>query len=126
MARITIEVGGEQFDATLDEQAAPETVRKILASLPIEASADTWGEEIYFAIPVEAEAENSQEVVAVGDLGYWPPGSAFCIFFGRTPMSPSEEEIVPASAVNLIGTIEDPEALKKHRAGEPVRITAAG
>jgi len=125
MAGIKIQVGDEQFDATLDEQSAPETVRQILAALPIEAAARTWGEEIYFDIPVAMGEENAVETVRKGDLGYWPAGQCFCIFFGMTPMSASEDQIKPASAVNPIGRIENADALKQHGAGEPVRITLA-
>ena len=125
MARIKIRVGDEEFDATLTEEGAPGTVAKILEALPIEATAMTWGEEIYFEIPVQAGGENGREIVSKGDLGYWPAGNAFCIFFGKTPMSESEEEIRPASAVNPIGTIENPDALKKHGDGELVRISLA-
>ena len=123
MAKIRIQVGDEEFDATLTEETAPETVRKILAALPIESMAKTWGEEIYFEIPVTIGAENARETVSKGDLGYWPAGECFCIFFGKTPMTTSEDDIKPASAVNVIGRIENPDALKNHRAGEPVRIT---
>ena len=63
--------------------------------------------------------------VRKGDLGYWPAGNCFCIFYGRTPMSPSEEEIVPASAVNVIGSIENPDGLKSHTSGEAVSIRLA-
>lgn len=125
MARIRIEVGGEEFDGVLTEDSAPETVGEILDALPLEATARTWGEEIYFEIPVQVGPENGRETVSKGDLGYWPAGSAFCIFYGLTPMSQSEEEIVPASAVNPIGRIENAEALKKHGAGEKVRVTLA-
>lgn len=124
MAKIKIQVGDEEFAATLDEQSAPETVRKILDALPIETTASTWGEEIYFSIPVDAALENGVETVRVGDLGYWPDGSAFCIFFGKTPVTASLDEIKPASAVTPIGRIENAEKLKKHSAGETVRITA--
>lgn len=125
MAKIKIRVGDEEFDASLTEQGAPETVKRILAALPIEATAMTWGEEIYFEIPVTMDEENAVETVKKGDLGYWPAGTCFCIFFGRTPLTRSEDEIKPASAVNVIGRIENADALKKHHAGEPVRITAA-
>jgi len=125
MAKIRILVGDEEFDATLDEQKAPETVRRILEALPIEGRANTWGEEIYFQIPVSMGEENAVETVSVGDLGYWPSGECFCIFFGKTPMTTSLEAIKPASAVNPIGRIENPERLKSHRSGETVRITAA-
>ncbi len=68
-------------------------------------SLNTWGDEIYFSIPINSPLdETSKEVVEIGDLGYWPPGSAFCIFFGVTPISNSSK-IVPASAVNVIGKI---------------------
>ncbi|RPH36733.1 hypothetical protein EHM92_04005 [bacterium] len=71
-----------------------------------EARANRWGGEIYFAIPVEAGVETGAcEVVQAGEIGYWPPGSAFCIFFGRTPASEGEE-IRAASAVNIVGRIE--------------------
>ena len=119
---ITITVGGDEFEATLEEEAAPATVEAIRQALPIEGTAKTWGEEIYFTIPVDVGRENGQETVEVGDLGYWPAGNAFCIFYGKTPMSPNESEIVPASAVNPIGRIEAPERLKGHETGETVRL----
>jgi len=125
MTKIKVQVGGEVFDAELDEDAAPQTVRKILDALPIESVVKRWGDEIYFDIPVTAGPENPQEKVRKGELGYWPVGEAFCIFFGKTPMSESEDEIIPASAVNLIGRIENSDALKRHAAGEIVRIAVA-
>jgi hypothetical protein len=71
---------------------------------------------------VEAGAENPKEVVEMGDLGYWPPGSAFCIFFGRTPASRGDE-IRPASPVNVVGRISgDPRIFKKVRGGEKVTL----
>jgi uncharacterized protein len=74
--------------------------------LPIQADFNTWGDEIYFAIPVTAELDDSaREVVEIGDLGFWPPGKAFCIFFGQTPMS-KPGEIRPASAVNIVGQVK--------------------
>lgn len=81
------------------------TARKVAAALPISASFNTWGEEIYFTIPVDAELdESAREVVEMGDLGYWPTGKAFCIFFGQTPLS-KQGKIIPASAVNIIGKV---------------------
>lgn len=103
----------------------PETAEAIWEVLPIEARANTWGDEIYFGIPVKQGAENPREVVGLGDLAYWPPGNAFCIFFGKTPMSRGDE-IRPASAVNVFGTVEgDPEVFKKVRSGDKVRIERA-
>jgi len=101
------------------------TAEAIAAALPLHASANTWGEEIYFSIPVDCEPENGQVVVELGDLGYWPPGTAFCIFFGRTPASRGDE-IRPASAVNVFGKIEgDPTVFKSVPAGAAVSIEKA-
>jgi hypothetical protein len=81
------------------------TARQIAAALPISTSFNTWGDEIYFSIPVEATLEDTaQDVVQIGDLAYWPPGRAFCIFFGQTPMS-QPGKIMPASAVNVVGKV---------------------
>jgi len=125
MARILVRVGDEEFEGELTEDTAPQTVQKILDVLPLEATTNTWGEEIYFEIPVEMGEENSKETVSKGDLGYWPSGSAFCIFYGITPMSQNEQDIVPASPVNPIGRIENAEALKKHGAGETIHVSLA-
>ena len=102
-----------------------ETARKIADALPIEAAASTWGDEIYFAIPVSCGEENPKQVVELGDLAYWPPGTAFCIFFGPTPASQGDE-IRPASGVNVIGRVEgDPTVFKPVPSGETVRIEKA-
>jgi len=102
-----------------------QTARKIAEALPITARANTWGDEVYFSIPVECAPEEPKEVVELGDLGYWPPGTAFCIFFGPTPASQGNE-IRPASAVNIIGRVrDDAKAFKAVRAGAPVRIEEA-
>jgi hypothetical protein len=118
--RIITPSAGE-VNAELTEES-PMTVRAIWDALPIEARANTWGDEIYFSIPVKMGAENPREVVEMGDLGYWPPGNAFCIFFGPTPASRGDE-IRPASPVNVIGRVEgDPLVFKKVRSGERVAI----
>ncbi len=124
--QIVIDVGGEQFSAHLSESRAPETVQRILEALPLRAAARTWGAEIYFEIPVEAGEENAVAAVQKGDLAYWPQGRCFCIFYGKTPMSSSEDVIVPASPVNVVGAIDDYEALRDHGAGEEVAIRLAG
>jgi len=120
---IRITAGSVELKGELNDS---ETAKAIAQALPIEAQGNTWGDEIYFAIPVSCGVEDPQEVVAMGDLAYWPPGSAFCIFFGRTPASEGDE-IRPASAVNVIGRVDgDATALKAVRSGETVRIEAAG
>ncbi len=88
----------------------------------MEESANVWGDEIYFRIPVALAEENAQEVVELGDLGYWPPGNAFCIFFGPTPVSRGNE-IRPASPVNVFGKVEgDPSVFKRVTGGTPVLV----
>lgn len=110
--------------AELSEDS-PETVKAFIRALPITGRANLWGDEIYFNIPVEAPPENGKTVVELGDIAYWPPGNAFCIFFGPTPMSRGDE-IRPASAVNVFGKISgDPKVFKKVANGEEVRIESA-
>ena len=100
--RIAIRIGTLSMEAELNETP---TAQKIAAALPLRATFNTWGDEIYFAIPVDADLDDSaQDVVELGDLGYWPPGKAWCIFFGQTPVSQSGK-IMPASAVNVIGKV---------------------
>ncbi len=119
---ITITAGSATVEATLNDSL---TAVQIWDSLPIEASASTWGDEIYFGITVEGTEDPDHEVVELGDLGYWPPGSAFCMFFGPTPMS-TGDEIRPASAVNVIGRMSgDIDALKSVPSGASVLIERA-
>ncbi len=120
--RIKITAGEVEAFAELNDTDLAET---IWGALPIEASASTWGDEIYFEIPVSATNETPQETVDMGDLGYWPPGSAMCIFFGPTPMSQGDE-IRPASPVTVWGKIEgDPTVFKSVAAGEQISVTRA-
>ena len=119
---ITIIAGAVEVSAELNDTNAAEAVWN---ALPFSASGNTWGDEIYFRIPVAAEPEDLQEVVDFGDLAYWPPGSAFCIFFGPTPASRGNE-IRPASAVAVIGRITgDPAQLRQVSAGTTVSVTQA-
>ena len=112
---IAIRVGSLELKGVLNDTP---TGRKIAGVLPLKSSFNTWGDEIYFPIPVEADLEKTaREEVEVGDLGYWPAGNAFCIFFGPTPMS-REGKIIPASAVNIIGKVLDDAALLKGAMGE--------
>jgi len=102
------------------------TAAKIWDSLPFKEAVHVWGDEIYFTIPVNTSIEKEAlEVVVNGDLGYWPTGAAFCIFFGSTPIS-REGEIRPASAVNVFGKIEgDTSILKKVLPGNEVLVEKA-
>ncbi len=119
---ITITAGDVVVAAELNDTIGGQAVA---AALPIDASASTWGEEIYFAIDVDFQPEATQAAVELGDLGYWPPGSAFCMFFGQTPMS-TVDEIRPASPVGVIGRMTgDLEPLKAVPSGASVTIQKA-
>lgn len=114
---IRITAGGVSAQALLNDGA---TAARIWAALPIEAQASTWGDEIYFDIGLDCASESPREVVEIGDLAFWPPGHAFCIFFGPTPASRGAE-IRPASAVNVVGrVVGDATVFRKVRAGARV------
>jgi len=117
--KIRITAGQVTATATLTENG---TAAAIWEALPIEARGSTWGDEIYFSIPVQRAEEDARETVELGDLGYWPPGTAFCIFFGPTPASRGDE-IRPASPVNVFGRVDgDPLAFKQVASGSRVRL----
>ena len=99
--RIRIKAGTVEAVAELNDT---DTAQAIWEALPIKGRANLWGDEIYFSIPVSVELEAGQELVNVGDLGYWPPGKGFCIFFGQTPMSEGEQPR-PASPVTVFGQV---------------------
>lgn len=123
MRKIRITAATVACDATLNTS---QTANAIWNALPIEARGSTWGDEIYFSIPVTCAPESPQEIVAAGDLGYWPPGSAFCIFFGPTPASHGSE-IRPASPVNVFGRIDgDPTVFKAVRSSSKVKVERVG
>lgn len=119
---IKITAGTVSAEATLNDSR---TARAIWDALPIEAKAQTWGDEIYFAIGVDEAEDSAKAVVELGDLGYWPPGKAFCIFFGPTPASQGDE-IRPASPVNVVGNVKgDAREFKRVRSGTRVVIERA-
>ena len=121
--RIYIKSGPLELEATLNDTGL---AASLWSALPISAAANTWGDEIYFGIPVDAELENAQEVLDLGDLAYWPPGRAFCVFFGPTPASRGDE-IRPASAVTVIGKVDgDATILKRVQRGDSVTLEASG
>jgi hypothetical protein len=119
--KIRIVAGKLVVPAELNESRTAQSIRD---ALPIEARGNTWGDEIYFSIPVSESPEQPKSVVEIGDLAYWPPGDAFCIFFGRTPASRGNE-IRPASPVNVFGKITgDPLLFKQVPDGALIRIEA--
>jgi len=119
---ILITSGTLQMEAELNES---KTAALLFDKLPISGIVNTWGDEIYFPIPVEAKAENAATLVEEGDLAYWPEGSCFCIFFGPTPASKGSE-IRPASPVNLLGRLKgDPKLWKIVEPGSTIRLEKA-
>lgn len=122
MNKIRITSGDVSLTATLNDSP---TSQKIWDALPIVGSVQTWGDEIYFPIPVSATNDDAAaEVVEKGAVAYWPPGNALCLFWGPTPASRGDE-IRPASAVNVCGMIDgDPTVLANAPNGGQIRIEA--
>ena len=120
MKRIKITAGNVTLEATLTDTDCAEALWSIL---PLSRKINTWGDEIYFSIPIHHALDaTARDIVEVGDLGYWPEGPAFCIFYGPTPIS-NDKEIRPASAVNIIGkVIGDPTSLRTVLSGSKITI----
>lgn len=123
MNLITISAGDISISAELNESP---TAYEISRVLPIEGIANIWGDEIYFEIPVIINEEpDARADVEVGDLGYWPSGHAFCVFFGPTPAS-SGKKPRAASPVNIFGRIVgDATSLRNVRSGTRVSIVSS-
>ena len=103
MTTIRITAGDVSLTATLNDSP---TAQALLDALPIEEFSNRWGEEIYFTVPIDAEEEpDARAAVEVGTIAFWPPGNAFCIFWGPTPAS-SGAQPVAASPVNVLGQID--------------------
>ncbi|MBO0755353.1 MAG: hypothetical protein J2P54_05800 [Bradyrhizobiaceae bacterium] len=122
MARIRFDFGSLTLDAELLDTP---TARAISAALPITTSALTWGEEVYFDVPVEAAREkNARAVVTPGEVAYWPEGPAIALGFGRTPISKGDETRL-ASPCNIFATaVGDVKQLASIKPGTKVKVTA--
>ena len=120
MSIIEISSGELTLQAELNESP---TAQEIWKKLPLEGRANAWGDEIYFELPVVMDQEpDARAEVEVGELGYWPVGRAFCIFFGPTPVS-TDERPRAYSPVNVIGRVQgDATLFKLVRDGDLVRI----
>jgi len=117
--KIHIRAGTIEAEAELNDTG---TAQAIWETLPIKGRVNLWGDEIYFSIPLSLELEAGQELVNMGELGYWPEGNAFCIFFGPTPVSQGDE-IRPASPVTVFGkVIGDATVFKKVAARMEITI----
>jgi uncharacterized protein len=121
MARYLL-IRGEQAELKV-ELGEGSTAEEIWGRLPLEARANLWGDEIYFAIPVLVGPQaDSREMVEVGDVGYWPPGNALCLFFGPTPASVDDKPRA-ASPVTVVGKIvEGLESAKLVGSAETLRV----
>lgn len=116
---IKITAGKVEATAELNDSAMADAIWN---ALPLKASGSTWGDEIYFSIPVSKAEGPVKAVVELGELGYWPPGNAFCIFYGQTPIS-RPGEIRPANPVVVFGKIiGDPKVFKPVTSGTSVTI----
>jgi hypothetical protein len=123
MNAIIISVEGVSMKAEIYDTP---TGQAILSALPLESAASLWGDEIYFDIAVMLELErDAREVVEVGDLGYWPMGPAFCIFFGPTPVSQNQKPRA-YSPVNVFGKIlGDAQVFRQVSNGSSIRVVTA-
>ncbi len=123
MRRVTIRAAGVTATAALEDNS---TADAIWEALPITSRGNRWGGEVYFQIPVQiAGADDARAVMEAGELGYWPPGSAFCIFWGPTPASRGDE-IRAASPVNPFGRLEGaPAAFDPVPDGAEIRLERA-
>jgi len=120
--QIIIKAGNVKAKAEIEDSG---TADAIWQALPVKGTANLWGDEVYFEIPVDLELDNGRELVSEGDLGYWPSGRCFCIFFGPTPMSKGSE-IRPASAVNVFGkVIGDAKIFKRVKEEQTITIEKA-
>ena len=121
MAKINISAGNISLEAEILDTP---TASKILEALPLESSANVWGDEIYFDIPLRLEQEpDARADVEIGDLAYWPAGPAFCIFFGPTPVSTGDQPRA-YSPVNVFGRVlGDAKQFKKVSSGAAVMVT---
>jgi hypothetical protein len=120
--KIRITAGPVTVDAELNDT---QTAQAICDDLPITARGNRWGDEIYFSISSSGQLENGNDLVEVGDLAFWPPGNAFCIFWGPTPASHGSEPRA-ASAVTVVGkVIEDAKVFGQVSSGAEIVIEKA-
>jgi len=122
MTLIKIEFNEFSIEAELNDSKTANNIKK---ALPISNTVNIWGDEIYFQIDVNDDEDNAKEIVELGDVGFWPPGNAFCLFFGLTPLS-QKDEIKPASPINVVGKLKgNLDSLKSIKIGEKVNVSLA-
>src|SRR5215510_859242 len=124
MARIRFDFGALSLEAELLDTP---TAQAIAAKLPYQSSAMTWGEEVYFDVPVRVKREgDARAIVTPGEIAYWPDGPAIAIGFGRTPISQGDECRLASPCNVFAKALVDVKTLGKVRAGTKIKITAAG
>jgi hypothetical protein len=124
MARIRFDFGTLNLDAELLDKP---TARAVAAALPFSSSALTWGEEVYFEVPVEVDREaDARAVVTPGEVAYWPEGHCIALGFGRTPISRGEETRLASPCNVFARALSDVKALAEVRPGTGVKVTAIG
>ena len=117
--KIRIEIEGLEFTIEINSTQLADLVWD---KLPMEASINLWGDEIYFQTDIEFEPNDLKQVVGIGDVAFWPPGKALCLFFGQTPMS-TRDEIRPASGVDDFGKLlVEPKLLKVVKPGQSINL----
>jgi len=124
MPRIRFDFGSLTLDADLLDTP---TAKAVLVALPFLASAMTWGEEVYFDVPVRVKREpDARAVVKPGEIAYWPEGPAIAIGFGRTPISEGDETRLASPCNVFANALSDVKALAKVRAGSQIKVTSLG
>jgi hypothetical protein len=122
MPRMRFDFGTLTLDAELLDTP---TARALAAALPITSSALTWGEEVYFEVPVEvARAGDARAIVEPGEIAYWPEGHCIAIGFGRTPISQGDETRLASPCNVFAKALSDVKVLAKVRAGVKIKVTA--
>ncbi|MBL40634.1 MAG: hypothetical protein CL761_04875 [Chloroflexi bacterium] len=123
MTKIIFEFENISVEAELNDSP---TSKDLINLLPLEGISQIWGEEIYFSTSINRENDDwAKETVELGDIAFWPPGNAICLFFGKTPVSQGDE-IRPASPTNVMGKIiGDLEILKTVNSGDKVKVIVA-
>lgn len=121
MARIRFDFGVLALEAEILDTR---TGRAVLAAAPFTAEALTWGEEVYFDVPVDVPREaQARAVVTPGEVAFWPEGPAIALGYGRTPISRANETRL-ASPCNIFGKlIGDAKQLAQVPAGAKVSVT---
>jgi len=124
MARIRFDFGTLILDADLLDTP---TAKAVVAALPLTSSALTWGEEVYFDVPIDVKREpEARAVITPGEIAYWPQGPAIAIGFGRTPISKGDETRLASPCNVFAKAVGNVKTLAKIRTGTEVKVSVVG